>query len=141
MFRILAVFLALSGTVVAEADLTPGKPSFVDGPSPDGRFAVHLEDDRDAAWFTALDPKKDGEKSLDSVRIWMSPKVEKGAPTKHVEIRWSSKAAVAGLAVDGELVAVLDFEHQRAYAKAEQPPGDGAWGARAWGPEADAAFQ
>ncbi len=123
--------------IAAEADVVPGQPSFIDGPSADGRWAVHFEDDRDSAWFTAVDPQKEGERTLDSVRIWRSTGKEKKAPARHVGIRWGKKGAVAGLEVDGQLIAVFDFDRKRVFVREEQPPGDGAWGARTWNDEAE----
>jgi hypothetical protein len=123
----------------AEMDVVPGEPSFLDAPSPDGRWAVHFEDDRDSAWLTAVDPQRKEGQALHAVRIWLSDgKRQKGL--RHIDIRWSRDRAVAGILVDGLLTAVLDFDRLKAWARPEQPIGTGPWGDVTWSQEAEDAL-
>jgi hypothetical protein len=107
----------------------PGTDTWIGSDSPSSRFGAVFEDDGEAAYFYAYDRANSEKAILDAVRIYDVASVVDREKDCEVAVTWSGDGLKAGLLIDGQLHAVVDFESCRAYCRNNLPPPGGAWAA------------
>jgi hypothetical protein len=113
--------------LVAEATVTVGEPSTVEGPFPSSTFAVVFEDDGETGYLYGLDFSREGNPILDAMHIYnVAQVVDRDKPSR-VQLVWSSDGLKAALLINKYPHAVFDFEACRGYCRTEFPPADSKW--------------
>ena len=118
-----------------ELVVKPGHASVVDCPSPDAKRGVIFEDDGETAYLYAVSLASGEPQILDAVHIYNFSSVRQDFVAT---IRWRTPL-LAGLWIDGVLVAGVDFETSRAMSRTEFPDHSN-WSTEGhkWDPELEA---
>jgi hypothetical protein len=83
--------------------------------SPSSNYSAVFEDDGDTAYLYAYDRSSTANRILDGVHIYDASDA-RDAETE-ISIIWSPDGLKAGLLMNEELVAVLNFEAKKAYCR------------------------
>jgi hypothetical protein len=110
----------------------PGTATLIASDSPSSPFSAVFEDDGSAAYFYAHDRGSDAG-ILDALHIYNVASAADPNRESQAEVQWSPDGLKAGLLLDDQLQAIIDFEARVAYCRSNYPPPGGAWasGARA----------
>jgi hypothetical protein len=90
-----------------------------------------FEDDGETGYLYATDSARPQNPILDALHIYNASTVL-GGQTSHAQIVWSSDGLKAGLLLNGQLHAVLDFSACNAYCRTNFPPPSGNWRRPPW---------
>lgn len=107
----------------------PGSDTWIASDSPSSQYSGVFEDDGETAYFYAYDRGNPEQPILDAVHIYNVSNVVDRDRESEAEIVWSRDGLKAGLLVNGQLHAVLDFEARAGYCLNNFPPPGGAWSA------------
>ncbi|MDE2257219.1 MAG: DUF2251 domain-containing protein [Xanthomonadaceae bacterium] len=113
--------------------ILPGFEALITSDSPSSAFSVTFEDDGETAYFYACDRARFENPILDAVHIYNASQLA-GGGTHSAEITWSPDGLKAGLQLNGQLHALIDFSSRQAYCRTNFPPPVGAWAASARAP-------
>ncbi len=106
----------------------PGSEALLTSNSPSSAFSATFEDDGETAYFYACDRERPESPILDAVHIYNTSQLVGLGPCS-AEITWSADGLKAGLQLNGQLQALVDFSASRAYCRTNFPPPAGAWAA------------
>lgn len=115
----------------------PGTDTWIASGSPSSRFSAVFEDDGQTAYFYAYDRANSEQAILDAVHIYNVASVVDWDQDSEVAVIWSADGLKAGLLINGQLHAVLDFESRKGYCRNNFPPPGGAWAAPERAPWSD----
>ncbi len=122
--------MKLKASTSVEQTLNVGTDTYVDSPSPGGRYAVVFEDEGRTGYFYALDMSKmsNGVNPIvDALQIYnVGSVVDRDIPST-LQIIWSEDGLKAALFINNYAHAVFDFEASRGYCRTGFPPPDGRW--------------
>jgi hypothetical protein len=104
--------------------ITIGNPVTLECPSPKTGFAVIFEDDGETGYLYGLDLENKKQPVLDSLHIYNVQDILDPNVSVKLEIRWSEDGLKSGLAINGFVHAVFDFEARKAYCRNNYPPPD-----------------
>src|SRR5262249_49282792 len=109
----------------------PGTAICIASDSPSSSFSAVFEDDGATAYFYACDRRSGG--VLDALHIYNYPVIVIPNREWQAEIQWSPDGLKAGLLINDQLQAIIDFEAHVAYSRSASARPTGAWasGARA----------
>jgi len=107
----------------------PGTGTWIATDSPSSQFSGVFEDDGETAYFYAYDRSTLEPAILDAVHIYNVANVVDRDRESEVEIIWSADGLKAGLLLNAQLHAVLDFHSRKAYCRNNVPPPGGKWAA------------
>jgi hypothetical protein len=129
--------------LVAEATISVGKPTTVEGRSPSQPFCVVFEDDGMTGYFYGLDLERQGNPIVDALHIYnVSNVVDREEPSL-VQLVWSPDGFKAGLLINRYPHAIFDFQVCRGYCRTGFPPPDEKWTkyGHEWSDEAQELFR
>ena len=106
----------------------PGTDTWIESDSLTSAFSGVFEDDGETGYFYAYDRRETQQPILDAVQIYNVANVADREQESEAEIRWSEDGLKAGLFLNGDLHAVLNFETRTAYSRSNFPPPAGTWG-------------
>jgi len=109
----------------------PGSEALLTSNSSCAPFSATFEDDGETAYFYACDPSRPENPILDAVHIYSASQLVTRGQHFVAQITWSPDGLKAGLHLNGQLHALLDFAASRAYCRTNFPPPSGAWAAPA----------
>jgi len=104
--------------------ITIGNPITIDCPSPKTSFSVVFEDDGETGYFYGLHLENQKQPVLDALHIYNAKDVLDTDVSLKLEIIWSNDGLKSGLAINGFVHAVFDFESRKAYCRNNFPPPD-----------------
>jgi hypothetical protein len=104
--------------------ITIGHPVTLECPSPKTSFAVIFEDDGETGYLYGLDLENKKQPVLDSLHIYNVQDILDPNVSVKLEIRWSEDGLKSGLAINGFVHAVFDFDARKAYCRNNYPPPD-----------------
>jgi hypothetical protein len=108
----------LSETIIIGNSIT------LECPSSKTSFAVIFEDDGETGYFYGLDLENKKQPVLDSLHIYNVQDILDPNVSVKLEILWSEDGLKSGLAINGFIHAVFDFEARKAYCRNNYPPPD-----------------
>ena len=114
----------MSSEVHLSETITIGSHITFDCPSPITNFAVVFEDDGDTGYFYGLNLENKKRPVLDALHIYNVKDVLDKDISLKLEIRWSNDGLKSGLAINGFMHAIFDFESRKAYCRTDFPPPD-----------------
>ena len=104
----------------------PGTATVITSESPSSSFGCVFEDDGVTGYFYAVD-RHSGAGILDAVHIYHVPNLLNRDRDSEAEVQWSSDGLKAGLFINDQLHAIIDFDARIAYGRSNYPPPAGAW--------------
>jgi len=107
----------------------PGSVALLTSNSSSAPFSATFEDDGETAYFYACDRSHTESRILDAVHIYDAPQPSGGCEHSVAQIVWSPDGLKAGLHVNDQLRALIDFSARRAYCRGNFPPPSGPWAA------------
>jgi hypothetical protein len=107
----------------------PGCEALLTSDSCSAPYSATFEDDGETAYFYACDRSRPENQILDAVHIYNASQLVSRGQHSVAEIAWSHDGLRAGLHLNGQLHALLDFAARRAYCRTNFPPPSGAWAA------------
>jgi hypothetical protein len=119
----------MPATICLEETLNVGSDTYFESVSPQGRYGVVFEDNKDTGYFYALDMNRNGQENpiLDALHIVnVQSVVDRDIPST-LQIAWSDDGLKAALIINKYLHAVFDFEAKRGYCRSSFPPPDERW--------------
>jgi hypothetical protein len=119
----------MNGFLMQEKTFKKGEFTFIESYSPENNFGVIFEDDRETAYFYAVEveQEKKGNRILDALHIYETDESSLESKTSSLVILWSKDWLKSALVLDGLCHAVYDFEKQAGYNINEFPPPNSFW--------------
>ncbi|HEV3250501.1 MAG TPA: DUF2251 domain-containing protein [Puia sp.] len=119
----------MNGFLMQEKTFKKGEFIFIESYSPENNFGVIFEDDRETAYFYAVEveQEKKGNRILDALHIYETDDSSLESKTSSLVILWSKDWLKSALVLDGLCHAVYDFEKQAGYNINEFPPPNSFW--------------
>ena len=111
----------------------PGTATWIASDSPSSSFSAVFEDDGSTAYFYAYD-RGSGAGVLDALQIYNVGSAADPGRESQAEVQWSPDGLKAGLLLNDQLQAIIDFEARVAYCRSNYPPPGGAWASTARAP-------
>jgi hypothetical protein len=108
--------------VVARQDFHAGQSIVVEGPAPEGQYAVVFEDNGETGYFYALDAAIEDEPIQDAVHIYNVDGVADRHLPSTLKIGWALDNAKAVLLINDYAHAIFDFEARRGFCRTGFPP-------------------
>jgi hypothetical protein len=114
----------MSSQISLSETITIGIPITLNCSSPKTSFSVAFEDDGETGYFYGLNLENKKQPVLDALHIYNVRDILDSDVSLKIEIRWSEDGLKSGLAINGFIHAVFDFEARKAYCRNNFPPPD-----------------
>lgn len=122
----------MPATIGAESGLLVGRATVVESSSPSQPYGAVFEDDGETGYFYALDFGAGEQPIQDAVHIYDVANIPDPETPSTVQIVWSSDGLKAGLIIDRDPFAVIDFAARRAVCRSGFPQPSRGWTGHAW---------
>ena len=113
-------------TQVTEQDLYIGQKTVFQAPSPINSFVASFEDDGETGYFYACDSSSENF-ILDAMHVYNVKHVIDKGQIYLLSVIWSSDGLKAGLSINRQPHALIDFSAHRGYCRSNFPPPAPEW--------------